>query len=348
MNSKKKLTKEYGSFFHKVNQNTLKHKTSFNLTNKRLFYNGRQAIKFLINSINDNDFKINNIWIPEYYCQHVSSWLKACYYNIKTYPVNPDDQNFLINAKSFMKHNDILVVNNFWGVLNYKINLPDLNHILIEDHSHGWLTDACINSNADYCFSSLRKSLPIPLGGVIWSPKGLNLGSTQISSENEFLSIWSKIDLAMSKKEEFLNNIECLTKGKNEYLNLISSAEKNMHSNYNIEFLNPENEEIIESFLKFDFKTPKSNNLKILFKELVSNPKLNFIKNYESFGLIYFFNKESDLVNFKNYLIENSVYPSHLWPKNKSNYNYYLNLHVDFRYTKKDILELANIINSYK
>jgi hypothetical protein len=43
---------------------------------------------------------------------------------------------------------------------------------LIEDHTHDPLAPASCGSRADYALASLRKTVPLPDGGVVWSPIG--------------------------------------------------------------------------------------------------------------------------------------------------------------------------------
>ena len=46
---------------------------------------------------------------------------------------------------------------------------------VIEDHSHDPFSDWARTSSAPYVVSSLRKTLPVPDGGLVWSPQGLDL-----------------------------------------------------------------------------------------------------------------------------------------------------------------------------
>ncbi|MEU4692528.1 hypothetical protein [Actinoplanes sp. NPDC023714] len=46
---------------------------------------------------------------------------------------------------------------------------------VIEDHSHDPLSDWARASEAAYAVASLRKTLPLPDGGLLWSPRGLSL-----------------------------------------------------------------------------------------------------------------------------------------------------------------------------
>ena len=44
--------------------------------------------------------------------------------------------------------------------------------LLVEDHSHDPFSPWATSSSADYAFSSLRKTLPVPDGAILWSPRG--------------------------------------------------------------------------------------------------------------------------------------------------------------------------------
>ncbi len=47
--------------------------------------------------------------------------------------------------------------------------------VLVEDHSHDLASSWARDSRADFAFASLRKTLPLPDGGVVWSPQGREL-----------------------------------------------------------------------------------------------------------------------------------------------------------------------------
>ena len=47
--------------------------------------------------------------------------------------------------------------------------------LLVEDHSHDPFSPWALGSSADFAFSSLRKTLPVPDGGILWSPRELDL-----------------------------------------------------------------------------------------------------------------------------------------------------------------------------
>ena len=46
---------------------------------------------------------------------------------------------------------------------------------VVEDHSHDPFSDWARDSTAPYAVASLRKTVPLPDGGLLWSPRGLSL-----------------------------------------------------------------------------------------------------------------------------------------------------------------------------
>jgi hypothetical protein len=47
--------------------------------------------------------------------------------------------------------------------------------IVVEDHTHDPVSDWALHSKADFAFSSLRKTLPVSDGAILWSPAGRQL-----------------------------------------------------------------------------------------------------------------------------------------------------------------------------
>jgi hypothetical protein len=46
---------------------------------------------------------------------------------------------------------------------------------VVEDHTHDPVSTWARSSSASYCLASLRKTLPVPDGALLWSPRGLDL-----------------------------------------------------------------------------------------------------------------------------------------------------------------------------
>lgn len=344
-------TKGIGSFFSAIDSNEdiyLNSKTNFDPKNKMLFYTGRQAIKYVIELIklNQNTF---TIWLPDYYCMHVTKWLKNNYSNIKTYKTNPHDPDFIVDASAFVSNGDVVIVNNYWGISKCAINKGNKNITVVEDHSHGWLSPACIDSDADYCIVSLRKSLPIPLGGMTWSPKNHKLiDNIYLESPNSYEIIWEKVLKGMKLKRDYETTGNLLL--KKDGLSIVGKAELDLHNNNSLTSLNKEHKKTINDFLSINYGEFKYKNIKLLSEHILPNENFDFvtIDTYGAFGAIMFFEDKEYLNVFKSYLIKNNIYPSLLWPDNKTAYGYYLNIHLDYRYNKEDMLYIAKTINSFK
>ncbi len=341
--------REIGSFFHKTEPNNIL-QTTLPFNSYQLFYTGRQAIKHLFDRLIEEK-KAETIWLPEYYCQHVTDWLKNIYSNIKTYTINPFDFSSSIDISSFCSPEDIVLLNNFWGLSNYKI--PTKNHraIYIEDHSHGWLSKSCTSSKADYCVASLRKSLPIPLGGIYWKPNSETIiENNNHKIDKEFYSLWDANIKAMNLKSQYLSNKKTKIK-KEEFISIIANTEEVLHNDHRIIKIKEEHKIHIESYLSCNVNSYKERNLEelLLHTSKSKNFKIIYSKSNPTFGLQLLFKNTTSFNNFKTHLIKHNVYPSHLWPGNKTNFDwsYLLNIHIDYRYNKTDMLYLAECINKW-
>ena len=350
MSHTKSDKKGYGSFFSYIDP-TSNHLTAsvnnFYPENNTLFYTGRHAIKYVIETIK-LDTAINTFWLPEYYCQHVAHWLKSNYSNIKTYKVDPTNPDFIINGNDFAQSNDVVLINNFWGISKCYFKCDNKAVITIEDHSHGWLSSACKNSDAHFCVASLRKSVPAPLGGMAWKPNGTTLKSINLNSSNIFTDIWNTTALAMEKKANFEAEDHSNEALKSEFLGLINEAEMKMHHNYDLFQLSNTNKSTLKNYLKVDYLKLKTDNYEALTAMLKINKSFSVIQGIETpFGLTLHFKEEAVMTRFKMHLITNHIYPSLLWPNNPAEYGFFLNLHIDYRYNENDMKYISEIINQF-
>lgn len=339
-----------GSFFNFENDLFLKKIDHSNfLQHYQLFYTGRQALKYIFNAVG-NKVNSKTIWLPEYYCQHVTHWLKQNFNNISFYEVDPFNFDKPTDIESFCSPNDIVLLNNFWGLSNYHIPNKKNRAIYIEDHSHGWLSDSCIHSEADYCIASLRKSLPIPLGGILWSKVPLEKPLQYFTKDNTLYKVWDSIEKAMllktSMNSESTSDIQI-----NDYLSLVYEAEEILHENHNIVELKTNHKDYIEKFLTYNYLSIKEKHLNFLLENLKKTTTFKVLqyKNQPTFGLELLFNSENQFSNFKSYLIKNKIFPSFLWPNNPAKFKntLLLNLHIDYRYSNLDLKYISDIINAY-
>jgi len=131
---------------------------------------GRHAVADLLRNLPAIS---RRLWVPNYFCHDVTEYWRD-FAQIAMYvddPRRPEpDWSTLQPAK-----NDVVLAVNFFGVRasqpwqHWREKHPC---ILLEDHSHDTVSGWAQCSRADYAFSSLRKTMPIPDGAILWSPLG--------------------------------------------------------------------------------------------------------------------------------------------------------------------------------
>ncbi len=348
-----KLNRDIGSSFYKLfdddfEYHALKSNTvDFNFEYD-IYYSGRNAILALLKKIEKSQ-SIETIWLPEYYCDTVTNLLNKNFKSVKRYALNPFEFDSKPNIEDFANKNDVVFLNNFWGLssFNYKLNKIE-RPIIIEDHSHGWLSKQSLQSQADYCICSLRKTYPIPLGAIVWKPssdKSLNFyeDTTDVNIQEAFRKFSKSMELKRHFIKEHNQNV------KSDYLAIVNEGESLLSNSNN--YTKPKQDffELIEPFIHLDPNLIKKNHLNYAFKNLEESEHFKIIKRegYTPFGLLALFKNEKMFLSFKQHLIHYNIYPAHLWPHNNlaSKWKYLYNIHVDFRYNIEDIGYLVEKIN---
>ena len=342
--------KEYGSDFHYINPSPPEGKTIYDLFPSANYYaDGRQALIHLYNTQN-----WERLWLPEYYCYEVVNSLKRaglelCFY--KDYPGNNDDSLALtsLQDQGALKPKDAILRVNFFGLRSYRSPKP-FSVAVIEDHTHDIIGGWSIGSQADWCIASLRKSLPIPEGGILWSPTGLELPTPpERSAKNEQIGKirWE----AMILKSKYLANYKVT---KSSFRERFITTEEFFDTSP-VCSLDETSRYFLQSFSIHDWYNKKRMNWDHL-RDIERNGVHVFgieDNGCYPFSLVLLFDapKERDRVRIA--LIEKNVYPAVLWtiPRISDNRLYQLSrrilsIHCDARYSQEDILVLRSIIES--
>ncbi|WP_100611535.1 hypothetical protein [Confluentibacter lentus] len=339
-----------GSYFHFEKHERFKNVTVPLDLDYNLFYTGREALLYILNEINNTN-TLSKIWFPNYYCQHTLGWIKKFYPHIHIYNINPFEfTSDAIDVKKFATKNDVVLINNYWGLSSMTSNADANGPIIIEDHSHGWLSDACLHSTADYCFVSLRKSLPIPLGGMYWKPRAIGFRNTlNFKTDTHFYKIWDTMLDAMSLKSDFIAGDTSVTSA--DYLPLFYEVEEALNIHTDFVHLKDEHRHFIESYLRFDTRKIKETHLNYLYNKLRDTAYFKIVKRpgFTAFGLHLLFKNAMDFNALRQFLVANHVYPSSLWPDNHLDleWRYFLNIHIDYRYTLTDMDYIIYLIETW-
>ena len=146
----------------------------------RFYYSGRPAINDLLASLSPG--RDRQVWMPSHYCDDVVNPIIWAGHPRRYY-----DGNVLTGFDiplSKIRANDIFISNCYFGVDVLPAEdiqrVRERGAVIVEDHSQDPYAQLSFSSTADYAVASLRKSLPLPDGGVLWSPVGLPLPQTEL------------------------------------------------------------------------------------------------------------------------------------------------------------------------
>lgn len=331
--------KEFGSEFHFCDKDFIlkkQEKVFFDDKSFSYFLSGRSSLYALLKQgIKELGWK--KVYVPSYYCQDVIENLPELGIEVITFNFNP--QKTLLDIDFFEDDKSSVFINvNYFGIVMPNIGLFK-SMTIVDDLTHDLLSIK--ESSSDYVFASLRKQLPIPLGGVLYSPKKYKL-PTGIECVKGGETAEYKT-LGMFLKREYLEN---RFHNKDLFRNHYEKAEKQLTSLYK-DFALPVLVKNILDGLAFErIIKKKESNIKLCSKQLKDFNDFLVSSNEKALGILLLFNSSSERDFVRNKLIEVNVYPAILWPNQKTeldiNYqNRFLFLHVDFRYSEEDIIYIT-------
>lgn len=113
------------------------------------------------------------VWVPSYFCQEVLEAALPVGLPLLPYRCGPDAPPPPL-ADLDLRAGDLVLRVNLFGLhaLGPWAGQRPRGVEILENHTHDPWSARAFASDADYAFVSLRKTLPIPDGGVLWSPLG--------------------------------------------------------------------------------------------------------------------------------------------------------------------------------
>lgn len=337
--------KEFGSDFHFIdNYNSSRAHLTNVFNGATLLADGRQCIVVLI-----RQYGWKRIWMPDYFCKEVIDTIKEqTGIEMMFYKDNALHEGQVENLP--FEEGDVLLRMNFFGMRGQRNNKMTLCPV-IEDHTHDMFGHWSLYSDADWCISSIRKSLPLPEGGMMWSPKGHKLTvEVRPSYENEQIATtrWE----GMEMKAQYLN-WEAVS--KDEFRKRYTGTEI-WFDKAEPCLIDKRSKEYIERFDINAWQNAKRRNWKLLRSLLAG--KIGMLEpeaedeSCTMFSLVLLANNNIQRETIRRRLIEHSVYPAILWQvpetagdKVRDFSQRMLSIHCDGRYSEDDIRHLAVIIS---
>lgn len=337
--------KEFGSDFHYIDSYSSGRAHLMDVyRGATLLADGRQCIVALI-----SQYGWKRIWMPDYFCYEVIDTIKEqTGIKVEFY----EDSPLLEGQVGYLpfKEGDVLLRMNFFGLRDQRDN-KRITCPVIEDHTHDPFGHWALYSDADWCISSVRKILPLPEGGMMWSPKGHKLDINLIASEDNEKIATTRWE-GMEMKAAYLKG-EAVS--KEDFRNRYTETEEWFdHSEPTL--IDERSKEYVSKQLDINLWQGAKRKNWVLLKSLVKNDVCKVLEPEDDsctmFSLVLYFDTKEIRDSVRKRLIESCVYPAVLWvvPDGVSEAardfgERMLSVHCDGRYKEEDIKQLASILN---
>lgn len=341
--------KEYGSDFHYIDspewRNVNSSNSFFDDDNLSLYYSGRAALYSIIkNGIKYNAW--HTIAVPSFYCHEVVYFIKSLPITVEYYEVTPFKDKSFNKAGWIDSEQTVVLIVDYFGM--DKLDYSHLKKsIIIEDCTHN--IESIYSSDADYCFGSLRKVIPIPVGGFCYfkNSKPIELAPANLQADNTAMGRLSAMYLKSLYLQGQFDN-------KDVFRNLYSTTEEKFANDFAFSDLPNLVRDYLDTLLISKIIKAKKDNLSLAKSLMKTNNSFELISSKENndFALTMQFDTHRVRNAFRKYLIEHNIFPIVLWPNQFSDANKQfeetiLFIHVDFRYNREDITLIVNKINQY-
>ena len=328
-------------------------------SNYELFSTGCASLFGLEKILNHKPDRKLKLHLPCFFCMEAASKLKKafdiCWYRDLPNQKYPDFET--LKACS----GDLVLVVNLFGVKSAQVwqdwSKANREVILVEDHSHDPFSTWSLQSQADYAMASLRKTLPIPDGAIIWSGKNLSLPK---ASESESDGAYKRLS-AMLLKRAYLNGGNV---SKDTYRQLEVESQDSLDKIEN-DKVSAFSENVLSSLDIKQFRNRREANIKHFLHLTLSEQGENWQPLFSSWedgsipfnSIIVCRNREiRDCL--RKYLISKNIFPPIHWPQPHNGMtsddleaidlsNRILTIPTDQRYCLDDVSRVVNIIKEF-
>ena len=313
-----------------------------------LFGSGRDGLRSLIRH-GAEVLGWKRILVPSFLCQEVVAALISESLRVEAYQDDPQEQ---IHAPHPGRGDALLVVNTF-GVRPRWRRPRACAGAVIEDHTHDPWSHWAQTSDADYCVASLRKTLPVPDGGVVWSPREEPMPAVPELTAAHHAAASRKLE-AMLLKALFLEG-GCVK--KEAFRSLALSGEGGI-ANPEVSTIHPVSAAVVDSMQPAPWRARRIKNFRTLTRCLDDRPEFTILhprgRGSCAFSAVLVCAESSIRNRLLCGLIERRIYPAVLWPLEERRLDLplqsvelsrrVLSIHCDGRYDEADMVRVASAI----
>lgn len=332
---------EQGSEFHAVEISSEDGTSAAPWASGLLLGSGRDALR----SLARHGLKARRwrkVWVPAYLCQEVVAALVREGLPVRVYPDLPGRP---LQLPAVTAGDALLVVNTFGLRARHALDLPR-GVDLVEDHTHDPTSPWATRSVADFAVASLRKSLPIPDGGALWSPSGHPLpGLVEVTPVRRLAAAAKRAAMELKTKYLAGEPIE-----KAQYRALALKGEAGMASGQ-VSAITEETRAQLASFPFHWWRAKRRANFNFMQARLMALAGISVLQpeaeDCVPFSVPFTFERLDARERVRGGLAERRVYPAILWPLEEAICpipddaidfsRRMISLHCDGRYDRTDL-----------
>ena len=332
-----------------------------------LFGNGRQAL-YAVLTEGRRRFGWRVCHLPGYICQSVAEAARAADMLCRYYRAAPPGDE-PPEWPPFRGRDEVLLSVNVLGLHGPIPVPPDWpNENRIEDHTHDPWSRSARESSAGYCLASLRKTLPTPDGGAVWSPLGLPCPSPDALIPRHATAAQQKL-AAMLLKRQYLAGM-AVAKEDFRALQIQSEAAMSIRP---VSRPLPVTASMLPHLPWRRWRAERARNAEYLTRRLrqfLTTPALEpdrravlphrvqgRFPTHCPFAVVILCANRGERDRLRSAFIQRQVYPPVFWLLPKEAARRYpeaadfaarmLALPCDFRYTREDMEEAAHIVREF-
>jgi hypothetical protein len=301
------------------------------------------------------------LWLPQYFCSHTADAISAARIPTATYldhPLRGEPEWCSLRPSP----GDAVLFVNYFGVrrqASFGAWQEEHNQIaVIEDHSHDPFSAWAYQSRAAFAIASLRKTVPIPDGGMLWSPAMRRLPSEP--RPGTFTGSGLKL-AAMIVKRDYLTSAaddEALFQA----MRRLQTAGDEALSEESISSISPWSFEYVGHGVSTNLRVQREENVRLfveLAQRVISNSS-DFRLGYTSWpeghcplNPLLVFRDEYTRNLCKNHLVGNRVYAPIHWPGQAGipaadgGQEYLLTIPLDFRCSARDVRRVLDLLEAF-
>ncbi|MEO3744529.1 hypothetical protein [Plantactinospora sp. B5E13] len=307
----------------------------------RLYGSGRQALVALL-EVGRREHGWTAVHLPEYYCPEVADDVAAVL-PVHRYDAGPAG----VGNPPRVGVDEVLVLVSYFGTppVRPPTPTPAAGPTVVVDATHDPLAPWLPHLGADYAFASLRKTLPLPDGGMLWSTVGAPLPPPPAPSDGQRLAAGTILS-AMCLKTAYLGGAGL---AKEPYLAGYADGERRLRS-AGVSAVSDLSAQLLHALPVDELRVRRITNAAVLADRLATLPGLT-ARAYP-FGVVLECDSHRRREELRRALIARAVYPAVLWTlrpgeSGTRHLDYsarMLMLHTDARWTERDMARVGTLV----